>query len=132
MTAAASSRAVWRKTSHSGANGDCVEVACPASGLVAVRDSKDPGGPRLAFTPGQWTAFTTALRETHQKHGLSPGRGPAGAAQEDIGRSLASTRRKSSSLTPALFMWVFHQSSHMQQSMKHEQACTARASRAVS
>jgi hypothetical protein len=103
MTAAASSRAVWRKTSHSGANGDCVEVACPASGLVAVRDSKDPGGPRLAFTPGQWTAFTTALRETHQKHGLSPGRGPAGAAQEDIGRSLASTRRKSSSLTPGSF-----------------------------
>ena len=64
MTAAASSRAAWRKSSHSGANGDCIEVARPATGLIAVRDSKDPGGPRLAFTPGQWMAFTTAVRET--------------------------------------------------------------------
>ena len=63
MTAAASSRAAWRKSSHSGANGDCVEVARPAPGLIAIRDSKDPGGPRLAFTPGQWTTFTTAVRE---------------------------------------------------------------------
>jgi hypothetical protein len=46
------------------ANGNCVEVARPASGLIAVRDSKDPGGPRLAFTLGQWTTFTTAVRET--------------------------------------------------------------------
>lgn len=64
MTTAASSRASWRRSSHSGANGDCVEVARPALGLIAVRDSKDPDGPRLAFTPGQWTAFTTAVRET--------------------------------------------------------------------
>jgi hypothetical protein len=62
MTAAASSRAAWRKSSHSGANGDCVEVARPAAGLIAVRDSKDPAGPRLAFTPGRWRAFTTAVR----------------------------------------------------------------------
>ena len=64
MTTATSSRASWRKSSHSGANGDCVEVARPAPGRIAVRDSKNPGGHELAFTPGQWTAFTTALRET--------------------------------------------------------------------
>ena len=29
---------------------------------TAVRDSRDPHGPRLAFTPGQWRAFTTAIR----------------------------------------------------------------------
>jgi hypothetical protein len=64
MTVAASARAAWRTSSHSGANGDCVEVARPAPGVIAVRDSKDPGGSRLAFTPGQWAAFTISLRET--------------------------------------------------------------------
>lgn len=63
MTAADSPRAAWRKSSHSGANGDCVEVGRPAPAQVAVRDSKDPGGPRLAFTARQWTAFITALSE---------------------------------------------------------------------
>ena len=64
MTTATSSRASWRKSSHSGANGNCVEVARPAPGRIAVRDSKNLAGPRLAFTPGQWTVFTAALRET--------------------------------------------------------------------
>jgi hypothetical protein len=54
---------VWRKASHSGNNGgDCVEVA-PALAAVAVRDSKDPDGPRLAFTPGDWHEFTGQLKE---------------------------------------------------------------------
>jgi hypothetical protein len=63
MTAAASARAAWRTSSHSGANGDCVEVARPAPGVIAVRDSKDPGGSRLAFSPGHWTAFTATLKK---------------------------------------------------------------------
>ncbi|MEU6084120.1 DUF397 domain-containing protein [Streptomyces sp. NPDC047108] len=47
----------WRKSSHSsGEGGACVEVAtCP--GTVHVRDSKDPHGPQLAFTPDSWAAF---------------------------------------------------------------------------
>lgn len=57
------SRAEWRKSSYSGANGNCVEVAHAASGVVAVRDSKNPDGPRLAFTPEQWTAFTHSLKQ---------------------------------------------------------------------
>ena len=72
MTTATSLHSMWRRSSHSGANGDCVEVARPVPGLIAVRDSKDPGGPRLAFTPGQWTTFTTAVREnasSMQPHG---------------------------------------------------------------
>ena len=49
---------VWRKASHSGANGgECVEVAAAPNALVAVRDSKNPDGPRLAFTPPAWHAF---------------------------------------------------------------------------
>ena len=39
----------WRKSSYSGDNGGaCVEVGT-AGPAVAVRDSKDPEGPRLAF-----------------------------------------------------------------------------------
>jgi hypothetical protein len=47
----------WVKSSLSFANGDCVEVARLPDGLVAVRDSKDPDGPVLRFTPAEWAAF---------------------------------------------------------------------------
>jgi hypothetical protein len=53
----------WRKSSYSGSNGgNCVEVADNLSGVVAVRDSKDPGGPVLAFGPDEWRAFTAAIK----------------------------------------------------------------------
>ncbi|SNQ47524.1 conserved hypothetical protein [Frankia canadensis] len=52
------SDAIWRKSSHSNAERNCVEVAFLGDGSVAVRDSKDSGnGPTLIFTPGEWTAF---------------------------------------------------------------------------
>jgi hypothetical protein len=44
----------WRKSSYTSPEGnDCVEVA-PVDGLIVVRDSKDPYGPRLVFDRGQW------------------------------------------------------------------------------
>jgi Domain of unknown function (DUF397) len=46
-----------RKSSRSNSTGNCVEVARNRPGVVAVRDSKDPEGPVLAFTPAQWRAF---------------------------------------------------------------------------
>jgi hypothetical protein len=56
-------RAVWRKSSYSGGNGGtCVEVASNLPGIVAVRDSKDPDGPKLAFAPDEWRAFTAGIR----------------------------------------------------------------------
>ncbi|WP_092382059.1 DUF397 domain-containing protein [Micromonospora phaseoli] len=45
----------------SGQGGACVEVADNLPGLVAVRDSKDPAGPALAFAPAAWHTFVTQL-----------------------------------------------------------------------
>ena len=57
------SNAIWRKSSYSGGNGgDCVEIAVLTDDSRAVRDSKDPGGPVLAFGPDEWRAFTAAIK----------------------------------------------------------------------
>lgn len=47
----------WTKSSYSGGNGACVEVKSPTTHEISVRDSKDPQGPSLAFSPNAWTAF---------------------------------------------------------------------------
>jgi hypothetical protein len=49
--------AMWHKSTRSTAQGQCVEVALNLPGIVAVRDSKDPSGPALVFTEGEWAAF---------------------------------------------------------------------------
>ena len=55
--------AVWRKASYSGGNGgECVEVASTAEALIAVRDSKNPNGPKLAFPPSGWQSFIQHVR----------------------------------------------------------------------
>jgi hypothetical protein len=56
--------ALWRKSSYSSGNGgNCVEVARNLPGAVAVRDSKDPDGPKLTFGPATWAAFIAAVRD---------------------------------------------------------------------
>jgi hypothetical protein len=56
----------WLRSSYSTGANTCVETARPSSGpragLLAVRDSKNPAGPALLFSPGSWTAFTAGVR----------------------------------------------------------------------
>ena len=56
------SRAVWRKSARSNNGGACVEVAINLPGIVAVRDSKDPHGPRLVVTRRAWHAFAWNIK----------------------------------------------------------------------
>ncbi|GIJ80580.1 protein of unknown function [Micromonospora phaseoli] len=57
------SNARWRKSTRSGTSGgDCVEVADNLAGVIAVRDSKDPAGPVLAFAPAAWRSFVGSTK----------------------------------------------------------------------
>jgi hypothetical protein len=56
-------RATWRKSSRSGSNGDaCVEIAAASRG-VAVRDSKNPEGPKLGYTGRDWRTFVDGVKD---------------------------------------------------------------------
>ncbi|MFF9754570.1 DUF397 domain-containing protein [Streptomyces sp. NPDC014344] len=51
----------WFKSTYSGGDGgECVEIA-PDATAIHVRDSKDRGGPRLAFTRSAWSGFVAGL-----------------------------------------------------------------------
>jgi len=54
--------AAWRKSSYSGGAGNCVEIASGLPGAVGVRDSKDPAGPALVFSPRTWRAFVAKVK----------------------------------------------------------------------
>ncbi|WP_442939439.1 DUF397 domain-containing protein [Nonomuraea sp. SYSU D8015] len=43
--------------------GNCVEVAKLSGGRRGVRDSKNPTGPALIFTPGEWKAFISGVKD---------------------------------------------------------------------
>jgi hypothetical protein len=66
---------VWHKASYSGGNGGgCVEVTATRDTVEAshkagedllylLRDSKDPNGPKLAFTTSEWDAFVAGVKD---------------------------------------------------------------------
>ncbi|MEU3959332.1 DUF397 domain-containing protein [Streptomyces buecherae] len=56
---------VWVKSTYSAGEGQCVEWAphtAAATGVVPVRDSKDPQGPTLTFEPSAWSAFVAGVK----------------------------------------------------------------------
>ncbi|MEU6703214.1 DUF397 domain-containing protein [Streptomyces wuyuanensis] len=55
--------ATWRKSTYSGGSGgDCLEVADDHPGIVPVRDSKNPDGPKLVFRTAVWSAFVDGVK----------------------------------------------------------------------
>jgi Domain of unknown function (DUF397) len=56
-------KGVWRKSSYSNGQANCVEVRAGRPDAVAVRDSKDRGGPELGFTAGAWAAFVRGVKQ---------------------------------------------------------------------
>jgi hypothetical protein len=57
------SNARWRKATRSTNNGgQCVEIA-GLPGIIAVRDSKNPGGPALVFGRAAFRTFASQLKQ---------------------------------------------------------------------
>ncbi|MEU1985956.1 DUF397 domain-containing protein [Nocardia sp. NPDC019395] len=58
------SGAQWLGSPAEGVPGShSVEIAMLADGHVGMRDGKNPDGPVLVFTPGEWAAFTAGVRD---------------------------------------------------------------------
>ena len=57
----------WLKAHCSTANGQCVEIASTV-GKIAMRDSKDPDGPILVYTPTEFSAFLEGARNGEFDH----------------------------------------------------------------
>ena len=55
-------QAKWHKSTRSGANGNCVEVATNLPDGVAVRDTKNRDAGTLIVTRDEWTAFVSGVR----------------------------------------------------------------------
>lgn len=64
MKAPESHVTVWRKSSYSTNNGDCVEVGLRAA-VASVRDTKDREGGTLGFGVAQWRAFLVGVTPRH-------------------------------------------------------------------
>lgn len=57
----------WYKAQSSTVNGQCVEIASGV-GKIAIRDSKDPGGPILVYTSAEFSAFLDGARNGEFDH----------------------------------------------------------------
>ena len=64
MNGADLSALLWRKSSYSNGQANCVEIAALSGGrtTVVIRDSKAPGDPALIFSAQAWQQFACNLR----------------------------------------------------------------------
>jgi hypothetical protein len=62
-TAARLSNLPWRKSTHSGALGNCVELAHLADGDVVVRNSRQPDGPVLVYSRTELATFLFGAKD---------------------------------------------------------------------
>lgn len=56
-------QAMWQKSSYSNGQANCVEVARNLSGIVAIRDSKDPMGGMLRMSREEWKKFLSQMKK---------------------------------------------------------------------
>jgi hypothetical protein len=61
------SGALWRKSSYSDGQANCVEAAVLEGGHVAIRDSKDLYGPKLRFSAQTWRNFVKNPEVSHKR-----------------------------------------------------------------
>ena len=69
---------IWRKSSASGGNAECVEVASSELSVL-VRDTRNRSGAMLQFSSAQWRGFVGRI-----KHGLTM---PVRSGEGDTSRS---------------------------------------------
>ncbi|MEV7013993.1 DUF397 domain-containing protein [Streptosporangium sp. NPDC051022] len=62
MPAAMLDGVVWRKSHFSNPSGNCVEMAALPGGAVAIRNSRDPQGPALIYSPHELDAFVQGVK----------------------------------------------------------------------
>ncbi|GGP34204.1 DUF397 domain-containing protein [Saccharothrix coeruleofusca] len=53
----------WRKSTHSGAVGNCVELAEVDHDAIALRNSRFPEGPALVYTRAEIAAFVAGAKD---------------------------------------------------------------------
>ena len=70
----------WRKSSFSFSNSNCVEVTADA-GCVLVRNSRQPSGLKLVFTPDEFSAFLAGAKAGDFDH-IAPADWPDRGAAE--------------------------------------------------
>ncbi|MCN9239950.1 DUF397 domain-containing protein [Streptomyces sp. RY43-2] len=56
-----SEAAIWRSSSYSGGQGECLELAHHVTDFAPIRDSKNPTGPVIPFSRHAWHTFVAHL-----------------------------------------------------------------------